>query len=82
MNKIEITKMLVKSIVGISVGYTVSNLIVKNSPTTKTSQKLEVIIGSFIISALVKDQAADYTDKKFDALFAWYNDSFNKTPTQ
>ena len=77
MDKIEMTKKVVKIIVRISAGFTVSNLIMNNTQTTKTTQKIKVIIGAYVITMIVRDASDEYIDKKIDELVASYNAMFH-----
>ena len=72
MTKIEITRVIVKGIVSTSVGFTVSRLLKANTPVTKTSHKIEVIIASFVIGQMIAVQAEHWTDKKFDKILEWF----------
>lgn len=72
MTKTEVTKKVVKYIVGISTGWTVGNIITNNTSPQKRRQKAEVFVGSTVIGAMVADQAEDYTDRKIDEFLAYF----------
>lgn len=77
-----VTKKVVRTVVTLSTSFTVSNVLSANTPATKPYQKAEVIIGSFVLGSLVADKAGDYTDRKVDEFFDWYEATFTKTATE
>jgi hypothetical protein len=74
-----ITKMVVNNVVSATVGFTVSNAITSSTNVTKTSHKVQVLIGAAVVSYFVSEKTAQWADTKVDATFDWYNATFNKT---
>lgn len=75
MTKRDITKTIAKFVVGTSVGYTVSSAIANNAPANNTLQKTEVVVGSYVVGAMVAESTEDWTYRKVDAIFDFFEGS-------
>lgn len=78
MNKLEVTKRVITSIVGVGSTQIVSSIIKNNTaPETKTDQ-VTVFAGSCALGAMVADAARTHTDTRIDEIAAWYSKTFKK----
>jgi hypothetical protein len=74
-----ITKKITTLVIGTSVSGTVVTLIHANTPTFKTSQKAKLYIGAAVLGMMITEKAEEWTDKKVDAIFDWYETTFKTT---
>lgn len=74
MDKIEVTKKIVRLIVTTSVSGTVVTMIHAGTPVYTNAQKVKVYIGAYVIGAIVSDKCGDYTDKQIDAIVKVYKE--------
>jgi hypothetical protein len=74
-------KTIARTVIGMSVGYTVTTAINNNLPEDESKlKKLEALIGGAVVAAMVREQAGAYTDKKIDAIAdRWWNQGRIKT---
>lgn len=73
-----ITKKVVNIVVTTTVGFTAANAVASSTNPTTKIQKIEVVIGSYILASLITEKTSEWTDKKVDAAFDWYNATFEK----
>lgn len=71
----QITKIVVKHIVGYSVAGTVVSLIHNNTTTYTTGQKVQLYIGAAAVGAMTAEAAEEYTGKVIDDVFAIFEKS-------
>lgn len=64
-NKLKVAKSATKLVVYRSVGFVVASAIANLVPTETKTQKIELIVGSNVIGAIVADKGSDWVDKKF-----------------
>jgi uncharacterized membrane-anchored protein YhcB (DUF1043 family) len=67
-------KKIASLVVGITVGFTVNQLIKGNVPVTKTHQKVEVFLAAYVLADMVAEKAIDHADRTFDRLAKSYDD--------
>jgi hypothetical protein len=70
----EIAKKVVKTVVGVSTSFTVSNALKNNVASDNPVQKTEIYIGSAVVGMMVADAAERYIDKVFDTVVGAYED--------
>ena len=68
MSKLGIAKLVINSIVGMSAGYCVKEVIVNNAEPENIADAAKVTIGSVVIAGMVVEQAKLYTDNFVDEL--------------
>lgn len=79
MTKLEITKRVVRTVVGVSTSFTVANALRNNVPTETKTQKVQVAIGSSAVGALASEAAGKHTDAFFDEIAAAFNQAKNQS---
>ncbi len=81
MNKTKITKMIAKNVVGMSVGFTVSNVIASNVHITKTHHKVMVYVGAMVVGSMVAKKAEQHVDEQIDAIIELWTDVSTQVET-
>lgn len=72
MSKLDMTKKVVKIIVGWSTAYTVGNVIANNVAPDNKFRKAEAVVGGVVVGSMVADAAEDHIDRKIDDLAALF----------
>jgi hypothetical protein len=72
MTKIQLTKKIVRFVVGNSVVFATASVVHNNVSTQKPLQKVEAIVAAAVLGHLVAEHTMDWTDEKIDQLVAWY----------
>lgn len=78
------TKKIVRLVVGVSVRFVIATAITQLVPADSRTQKVKLIIGSYVIASIVADKAQDYIDGEYDDLSETLSDlksETNVTPT-
>jgi len=70
MTKTDITKAVVRNIVGYTTSFTIANLIRRNLQTESTIETVEIYVGSVVVGAMIAESAQKYVDKEIDDLTA------------
>lgn len=74
--KLAVTKATVRTIASIGVGAVVTCVIKNNTPLdTKTTTKVLVGVGSFVLGGMINDAASNYTDKQIDDIVASFGEA-------
>ena len=71
-DKVKIAKDIASFIVGISVCWTVTNVIDNTTDPEKIRHKAEAYIGGAVIGFMVADYAETWTDQTIDKIVNWY----------
>lgn len=72
MNKLELTKNLAATVVGIGAS-TIVKAIIRNNVYTKSAVDIvTVAAATFVIGSMVTDATKKYLDAKIDEAVAWY----------
>lgn len=68
MTKLELLKAGSKFVVSVGVGAIVTNAVAFTTPVLAVGvlKKAAIGVGSFVLSAMLSDKAADYADEKID----------------
>ena len=66
--KLDITKDITKSVVGICVAATVANIVRNNVTMTSKAQKLKLAIGVYVLGSMAAEVAGIYTDRKIEKM--------------
>lgn len=80
MNKIDLAKKIISTIVGIGAGKIVSGIIENNVDTTAVTSKVTVAAASTVIGFAAADATSAYTDKKIDEIVAWWDTNITNRP--
>lgn len=79
MNKLEILKRTVETVVSVGVAAVIGNAIKSTTPVDiKTYSKVIVGIGGFVVSTMVKNEATKRTNNKFDEIAQEFKDAREK----
>lgn len=78
MNKLEITKTAVSTIVGAGAAKIVHAIVQNNIEPEKTADKVAVTSGSVVLGMMTADMTKQYTDAKIDQFAALVNQLRNK----
>ena len=77
-DKVKIAKDIARFIVGISVCWTVVNVIDNNTSPIKVRHKAEAYVGGAVVGFMVADYAETWTDRTIDCIVNWYKTKVNK----
>lgn len=77
-DKLAIAKGITKFVVTQSVGFVVGSAVKTNVPTTNKTQQVEIVIGAYVLGAMIGDKASDYVDQKFDKAVTAVKEFANK----
>jgi len=70
MDWVSIGKFAVKTVAGSSVGGVIMNVVKATiPPNTKPLQRVSFILGGYILSSMIADQAAEYVVKELESIF-------------
>lgn len=75
MDKLELTKKAISSVVGLSTSFAVGALIRQNTQPATTIQKVEVEIAAFAVGYLVADYVQAYTIREVDKAASWWTEN-------
>ena len=78
MNKLELTKTVVSTIVGAGAAKIVNAIVQNNIEPEKTTDKVVVTSGSVVLGMMTADMTKQYTDAKIDQLAALVDQLRNK----
>jgi hypothetical protein len=73
VNKTEIAKRVVSTVVGLGTTKIVNDVIANNTTAEKLHEKVEVKAGAVVMGMVVADQTSKYTDQKIDEITAWWS---------
>ena len=73
------TKKIVRFVVGASVRFVIATAITQLVPADSRTQKVKLIIGSYVIASIVGDKAQDYIDGEYDELSEIISDLKSET---
>lgn len=79
MDKLEITKKAVSTVVGLSVTFVVSAVLKNNVSPDTLAKKGGVQVGSFVLGAMVAEKAQDYAQDQVVKMVDWWKNNSNKT---
>lgn len=69
MDKRELTKKIVKYVVGYGTGIVINGIINSNVEPDRIDQKIAVGVASLAIGGVIAEAASDYTDRRIEELF-------------
>lgn len=69
-DKRKTVKMIVGCVVGVTAGSVINLALKQNVVTTKTSEKIAVAIGSFMIGDYIGAKVANYAERSCDDIFS------------
>lgn len=75
LTKLEITKKIASTVVGVGAGKIVGNIILNNLPSGGIVTKITVLAGSIVIGMMASDATANYTSAKIDEAVAMWNNA-------
>lgn len=78
MNKLQITKIVVTTIVGFGASKIAQSICMNNTPTETIADKVMVNSASIVIGMMASDLTRQYTNAKIDEAANWYNANFKK----
>jgi hypothetical protein len=73
VNKLDITKRVASTIVGLGTTKIVNDIVRNNTDTETTADKVKVTAGALVIGSMAADATSSYTDRKIDEIAAWWN---------
>lgn len=76
--KADFARSLVKFAAGQSVTFVVAGVIKNYVPTNNRLQQVELIIGSYVLANMMRDQAIDWADVKLDDAIEGYKKALKK----
>ena len=76
--KVKIAKDIARFVVGLSVCWTVVNIIDNNTTPIKARHKAEAWVGGAVVGFMVADYADAWTDKTIDSIVDWYETKIKK----
>lgn len=72
MTKTEVAKWAAALVVGGTTTKVVKEIIQNNTDPTTIADKSAVIVGSYVLGAIVADASKKWTDAKLDSLIIWW----------
>ena len=78
MTKLALAKNVVSFVVGSSVGHCVTAIVAQSLDPKNTREKAEVLIGSYVIGAMVAGAAKTWTDEQIDGVVKTWNEMKSK----
>lgn len=72
MNKTDIAKKIVSTIVGTGTSKIVHGIIQNNVPVNNNIDKVTVVSASAVLGYAAQDASSSYTDRKIDEIINWY----------
>ena len=84
MTKTEIAKRVASLMVGFGTGKVVKEIIDNNTADPENvTDKVRIVVGSYVLGAIVADAAKDWTDQKIEAVINWWTDKvMSQFPTE
>lgn len=84
MNKLDVCKSITSVVVSVGVGSIVSHAIQSTTPSGKLGLVKTVCIGigGFVLSCMISDEAAMYTDKAIDEVVNTVNETLAEVKAQ
>lgn len=73
VNKTEIAKKVVSTVVGLGTTKIVNDVIENNTHAEKLHEKVEVKAGAVVLGMIAADRTSAYTDTKIDEITAWWS---------
>lgn len=73
MNKIDIAKKTISTIVGLGTSTITRAIIQNNVPTDTTFSKVSVTAASAAIGLMASDATSSYTDQKIEEIIIWWD---------
>lgn len=70
MTKLAIAKTAAKTVVGFSAAYIVHSIVKNNTNAENPIDQMKVVVGGFVLGAMVADVAARYTEAQIDSIVA------------
>jgi hypothetical protein len=78
MNKLEIAKTVVSTIVGVGTAKIVGSIIGNNTSPETVIDKMTITAGTFVLGSMVADITKRYTDAKIDQIAAFVEEARQK----
>ena len=78
MNKTDIAKRVVSTIVGIGTTKIVSSIISTTTDPESVTDKVAVLASSFVIGSMAVEATRTWTDSKIDGIVIWYHELASK----
>ena len=78
MNKTDIAKRVVSTIVGIGTTKIVSSIISTTTDPESVTDKVAVLASSFVIGSMAVEATRNWTDTKIDGIVIWYHELASK----
>ncbi len=78
MNKIEITKRVINSVVAVGTAQIVRSIIKNNTNPESVTDQVAGYAGSFALGGMAANAASTHTDARIDAIVELYNKLFKK----
>ena len=78
MTKTDVAKRIVTVVVGFGISKIVSGIIRNNTTPERVSDQIAINAGSYVIGAMIADQAKKFTDAKIDEIVKHWNDMKDK----
>lgn len=72
MTRLEITKKIASTVVGMGTGKIIGGIISNNIPPGGIVTKITVVVASLVIGMMVTDATTKYTDAKIDEVVAMW----------
>lgn len=82
MNKIDLTKTIVSTVVGAGSSKIVHTIIRNNVDPQTAVDSVTVAAGSLVLGSMVADATKKYTDDKIDALVSWWKTNITEKPSK
>ena len=72
MTKLDITKTVVSTIVGIGTAQIITAISINNTQPQKVTDKVTVTAGSVVMGYIAADVTREYTNRKIDEIANWW----------
>lgn len=72
MDRIELAKKAVQTVIGLSTSFVVGNLIKNNVDPDTAIKKAGTEVGAFVLGYMVSEYATEYVGQKIDELADWW----------
>lgn len=78
MTKLDITKIVVTTVVGIGASRIAQNICLSNSPMESMPDKVMAHSAALVVGMMASEVTRKYTNAKIDELAGWYNSNIKK----
>lgn len=79
MTKLELTKNVAATVVGLSTSRIVGQVIKNNANMETAVDQAAAAAAAFALGGIAADRAKEYTDKTIDSVVNWYHENIKKT---